>query len=97
MNDLEEFGKGKILELEAKLSRMILYVEIAVFIAVATVGLLLENWLLGSISSLEIGFALLIAVFAAYLTGSQFWRIYREIEASAIKFVDEQRKKISGH
>jgi hypothetical protein len=51
MDGLEEFGKEKIMQVNARLSRMILYVEIAVFIAVATVSLLIEYLLLGSISS----------------------------------------------
>ncbi len=97
IHTIEDFAKGKTREVELKLSRMILYVEISVFIAVALVGLMPEFWLLESVTQFEIGLAIIIAIIAAYAPGLRLWGVYGEIKRNAANFVEEQRKKILDH
>jgi hypothetical protein len=96
MFGLDEYAKKKAKEIEAKLARTIMLVQVFVFVAVASVGLLIGSFFLESVELTEIGVVLVIAAAAAVMVGSRLWRIYNEIKQEALSFVEDQKRKISG-
>ena len=96
MFGIDEYAKKKAKEIEAKLARTIMLVQVAVFVAVAAVGFLVGSFFLESVELTEMGVVLVIAAVAAVAVGSRLWRIYNEIKKEALNFVEEQKRKISG-
>ena len=93
MPGLDDYAKKKTKELEAKLARTIFLVQAAVFVAVAAVGLAIGYFALESMTEIEIGLVLVLAVVAAIAVGSRLWRIYREIKQDAVNFVEDYKRK----